>query len=341
MVEEEDLKHWRDAGHVARRTLDGIKDEITDGKHWNDVIDSAERFIRRHGGQAAFPVTISVNDMAAHYTTNSQLTPPEGLEGEMVFQKGDLVKRDVGVHIKGAIADNALTVEVGSAGNHTDQIKAAKEARDAAIEMMHPGTPWHEIGAAAEQVSKDAGFQPIRNLCGHELERWNLHAGTSIPSYSCGAYDREKNPQFKGSVEAGGIYAIEPFNTTGSSGMVENVTPSGSSNILRVTGNVRIRKALSKGKLKPLGATMARYIEERYNTLPFAERWAYPLLEKPFPEESVESLRKKWDQLVKKLTSIRFLETYTALRDADGGDVGQFEHTVLVTEGGPELLTVI
>ena len=221
MVEEEDLKHWRDAGHVARRTLEGIKDEITDGKHCNEVIDSAERFIRRHGGQAAFPVTISVNDMAAHYTTNSQLTPPEGLEGEMVFQKGDLVKLDVGVHIKGAIADNALTVEVGSAGNHTDQIKAAKEARDAAIEMMHPGTPWHEIGAAAEQVSKDAGFQPIRNLCGHELERWNLHAGTSIPSYSCGAYDREKNPQFKGSVEAGGIYAIEPFNTTGSSGMVE------------------------------------------------------------------------------------------------------------------------
>ena len=85
---------------------------------------------------------------------------------------------------------------------------------------------------------------------------------------------------------------------------------------------------------------MARYIEERYNTLPFAERWAYPLLEKPFPEEDEESLRKKWNQLVNKLTSIRFLETYTALRDADGGDVGQFEHTVLITDGGPEVLTV-
>ena len=99
MVEETDLKHWRDAGHVARRTLEGIKDEITAGKHWNDVIDSAERFIRRHGGQAAFPVTISVNDMAAHYTTNSLLEPPTGHEGEMVFQKGDLVKLDVGVPV--------------------------------------------------------------------------------------------------------------------------------------------------------------------------------------------------------------------------------------------------
>jgi methionine aminopeptidase len=97
---------------------------------------------------------------------------------------------------------------------------------------------------------------------------------------------------------------------------------------------------LAKGKVKPLGATMARYIEERYNTLPFAERWAYPLLERPFPEEEIESLRRKWDALIKKLTTIRFLEIYAALRDADGGDVGQFEHTVLITEGGPEVLTV-
>ena len=201
---------------------------------------------------------------------------------------------------------------------------------------MHPGASLHKIGEAAEQVAKDAGFASSSNLSGHEFERWNLHAGLQIPSYDCGA----DNPGYKGAVEAGGIYAIEPFNTTGSSGLVENVAPSSSSNILRVTGNVKIRKALSKGKLKPLGATMARYIEERYNTLPFAERWAYPLLEKPFPEEDEGSLRKKWNQLVKKLTSIRFLETYAALRDADGGHVGQFEHTVYVTDGGPEVLTV-
>ena len=122
--------------------------------------------------------------------------------------------------------------------------------------------------------------------------------------------------------------------------MIENVPPSDSSNILRVTGDVKIRKALSKGKLKPLGATMARYIEERYNTLPFAERWAFPLLSKPFPEEDEESLRRKWRALTKKLTSIRFLEVYSALRDVDKGVVGQFEHTVYVTEGGPEILTV-
>jgi len=336
MVEEDDLKQWRDAGHVARRTLEGIKPEIVAGKPWIDVIDSAERFIRRHGGQAAFPVTISVNEMAAHYTTNTELTPPEGYEGEMIFEKGDLVKLDVGVHIKGALGDNALTVEVGNGGMHTEQIKAAKEARDAAIEKMHPGTSWHEVGEAAQQVAIDAGFQPIRNLCGHQMERWNLHSGLSVPMYACGP----SNPGFKGKVEVGGVYAIEPFNTTGETGMIEDVPPTGSSNILRVTGDVRIRRALSKGKLKPLGATMARYIEERYNTLPFAQRWAYPLLSKPFPEEDNDALREKWKALVKKLTSIRFLEVYSALRDVDGGVVGQFEHTAYITEGGPEILTV-
>ena len=90
MVEEKDLKQWRDAGHVARRTLEGIKGEIVAGKHWSEVIDSAERFIRRHGGKAAFPVTISVNDIAAHYTSNSELTPPEEFEGEMVFRRAIL-----------------------------------------------------------------------------------------------------------------------------------------------------------------------------------------------------------------------------------------------------------
>ena len=201
---------------------------------------------------------------------------------------------------------------------------------------MHPGTPWWEIGAAADQVHTDAGFQPIRNLCGHELKRWNLHAGTSIPSYACGA----ESPGFKGSVELGSVYAVEPFNTTGKSGMIENIPPTHSSNIFRVTGDITIRKAMSKGKLKPLGATMARYIEERYHTLPFAERWAYPLLEKPFPGEEEDVLRKKWNALVKKLISIRFLETYSALRCEDRGMIGQFEHTVWITEGGPEVLTI-
>jgi len=337
LVEEADLKHWRDAGHVARRTLEAIKDEIKPGVSWHDVIESAERYIYRHGGKPAFPCTISVNEIAAHYTTDHRLTPPEDWEHGMLFKSGDLVKLDIGVHIHGAIADNALTLELGNAGNHTELIKSAKDARDAAIEMMHPGTSWHKVGAAAEQVANDAGFEPIRNLCGHQLEIFNLHAGTSVPSFNCGP----ENPGFKGEVQAGTIFAVEPFCTTGASGLVENIPPRSSSNIYRVTGDVQIKKVVAKQKLKPLGARIAHYIEERYNTLPFAERWAFPLLEKPFPDEDEESRVSKWNALIRKLTSIRFLETYAALRCADGGMVSQYEHTVHISDGGAEVLTVL
>ena len=93
---------------------------------------------------------------------------------------------------------------------------------------------------------------------------WELHAGVSVPSYACGP----DNQGFKGVVEEGGIYAIEPFNTTGSSGMIKNLGNPNSSNIYRITGMTTSRKARAKGQLKPLGAQMARNLEERYSTLP-------------------------------------------------------------------------
>ena len=37
MVDAADMKHWRDAGHVARRTLEAMKDEIKVGAKWHDV----------------------------------------------------------------------------------------------------------------------------------------------------------------------------------------------------------------------------------------------------------------------------------------------------------------
>ena len=97
---------------------------------------------------------------------------------------------------------------------------------------------------------------------------------------------------------------------------------------------------MSRKQLKPLGAQLARNLEERYSTLPFAERWAFPMLEKPFPDADEASRQSKWNALVKKLISIRFLETYHALGCHDGGMIGQFEHTILVNSGGPEILTV-
>ena len=138
MDDQSGMKFWVDAGHVARRTLDAVRPELQAGKSWVEIIDFAERFIRRNGGQPAFPTTIAVNEIAAHFTPDHADKNLQGWEDEMVLQKGDLVKIDVGVHINGHIGDNAMTVEIGNGNSHTEQIKAAKESRDAAIEKLHP-----------------------------------------------------------------------------------------------------------------------------------------------------------------------------------------------------------
>ena len=114
MVEESQLKYWRDAGHVARRTLEAMKLELQPGKTFHEIIESAERFIHRHGGKPAFPATIAVNDMAAHFTTTHLIAGVDGRENYNVLSKGDLVNIDFGVHIQGHIGDYALTMGLGN-----------------------------------------------------------------------------------------------------------------------------------------------------------------------------------------------------------------------------------
>ena len=98
-------KYWRDAGHVARRTLEAMKDELQPCKTFTkssnplsaSFIDTVESLLSG---------TIAVNDLA-HFTTNHQIEGVEGRDGDMVLQKGDCVKTDFGVHTKGHIGDNA------------------------------------------------------------------------------------------------------------------------------------------------------------------------------------------------------------------------------------------
>ena len=130
MVEEGQIKYWRDAGHVARRTLEAMKDELKVGLTFHDLIESAERYIHRHGGKPAFPATIAVNDLAAHFTTNHSVEGVADWDGNMTLKNGDLVKIDFGVHIKGCIGDNALTVEIGNSNMHTCLLYTSPSPRD-------------------------------------------------------------------------------------------------------------------------------------------------------------------------------------------------------------------
>jgi methionyl aminopeptidase len=170
---------------------------IEEGVELRKVADYLEDLIRSEGANIGFPVNLSINNEAAHFTPAP--------DTDLRFQQGDLVKLDLGAEINGCLADTAITKEV-STNNWGNLIKASEEAIENAIKKVRVGALTSEIGREIEATIKKYGYNPIYNLTGHTLEKYVLHAGISFPNYDDGS--RVK-------LYPGMTFAIEPFATTG------------------------------------------------------------------------------------------------------------------------------
>jgi len=192
-----DYEDYVQAGKIASIARSEGYKMIDENVKLLDVADYLEDFIRKSGAQIAFPVNLSINNEAAHFTP-----PPDS---DLVFHQGDLVKLDLGAEINGYIADTALTKEV-STNNWANLIRASEEALNNAIKKVKVGVMTSELGREIEATIKRYGYNPVYNLTGHTLEKYLLHAGTSFPNYDDGS--RVK-------LYPGMAFAIEPFATTG------------------------------------------------------------------------------------------------------------------------------
>lgn len=295
-LESEVIECYKKAGRLAREALERGKKMCKVGLPYFDIVKEVESVIREGGGFPAFPVNVSVNDVGAHYTPY----PGDGKR----FRPGDIVKIDVGCHVDGYIADNATTVEIGS-NIYGKMIETTEMALDAAIETVRPGIQVKEIGAAIEDIIKSAGYQPIRNLTGHRMERYVLHSGLSIPNIKRGR-DR---------IEEDMVLAIEPFATDGI-GRVDN----------GVKGEIYILR--KQRRLNEEDKDFYLWLKDRFNTLPFASYWCSPY-------------SKAYLGKLSKLERRGVVMSYPLLMEEGQGKVSQREHTVLVTKDGAEVLTRI
>jgi methionyl aminopeptidase len=232
---------YYEAGKIAAGIMEEGLKMVKPGAKLLDVANDIEDLIEKNGAKPAFPVNISINAVAAHYS-------PDAWD-ESTFKKGDLVKLDLGVHLDGYIADIAKSVDLGE---NKDLIKAAKEALVSAIEAMKPGAMTNEIGAAIEDTIDDHGFKPVINLTGHMLTRGNLHGGTIIPNINTRHGDK---------IEEGQVFAIEPFATDGAGRVVDESNAM----IFKYIGDRPIRMKEARDILK--------YAKANFGSLPFAERW--------------------------------------------------------------------
>ncbi len=295
-MNSEILEKYIQAGKIAKEAREEAAKSAKPGVSLLELGEQIEKMIRDKGADMAFPINLSLNDLAAHYTPKH--------EDETVLKDTDVLKIDIGVHVDGYVADTAVTIQFG--GNER-LVEASREALNAAIDMIRPGAKIQAISEKIEEVITSHGFKPVENLTGHGLDQYIVHAPPSIP-----------NIKFSSSktLEENQVIAIEPFASTGAGHV--NDTPD----IL----------IFSLEKEKPVRSPEAKKILnfiQRYNGLPFAERW---LLSQDAIDYGLPSSLFKIRLALRELTQNNILATYPPLRDAKGGLVSQAEHTVIVQD---------
>src|SRR3989338_1941692 len=295
----EELDNFIEAGKIAGRIREESKSLIMVDEPLLDIAETIEKMIYDEGVQPAFPVNISINDNAAHYT-------PE-FECALTLGENDVVKIDLGVAIEGAISDTAYTIDLS--GKNENLVKASSEALDAALLAIKPGVGVGEIGGIIEDKIKSYGFKPISNLTGKMIKSNDLHAGVSVPNVR-GTGD---SYTFK----VGDIFAIEPFATNGR-GQVED---SEQVEIFSIHSAQPIRMRQSRQILQ--------HVIEKYGVLPFAERW----VRREFKSKLLVSAA------LKEMLEAGVLRGYPVLKEQAGSLVAQFEHTILIEENGARVLS--
>ena len=298
-MDEEVVRKLRESGRILRETREELKGFVRENMPIIKVCEKAEELIKKKGAKPAFPCNVSINEIAAHYTS-----PPGD---KRTIPENSLVKVDIGAHVDGYVTDTAVTV----CFNHElrDMVETAEQALKKAIETIQPNMSTSKIGAVIEQAIKSRGYKPVSNLTGHQVGRYLVHAGSSLPNVAHISITK---------VRLGEAYAVEPFVT------VQNAVGK-----VEESSEVTIFRFVKQKPLKnPYAKKLLAYIEENFRTLPFAERWLQDVVPREHYREAFREL------LVSKA-----VVGYPVFVEASGKPVAQAEHTVLIVEDGCLVLT--
>ncbi len=299
LYDDEALTKFRLSGKILKETREEMKSYVREDMPIVEVCEKAESLIRDKGGKPAFPCNVSVNEVAAHYTS-----PPGDTS---VIPPNSVVKVDLGVQVDGYVTDTAFTACFNP--EYRTMTETAQIALKTAIETIRNDVQTSKVGGMVENAIKNRGFKPIQNLTGHSVGRYLIHAGTSIPNVHQVSFTK---------LRTGEIYAIEPFVTTReAAGIVEDAPPKTIFRLLK-----------TKSAKSPQAKLLLKFIEENFRTLPFTERWLMDVL----PKE-------QHNDAFKELLSTKSSMGYSVFVEMSRRPVAQAEHTVLVEEDGCTVLT--
>ena len=294
------LQDYINAGKIASEVRENARRKNHVGSTLEEICNSIEKEIKSKGGKCAFPVNVSLNEIAAHYTAEPN--------DSIIVKDTDLLKIDLGVQINGHIADTAVTVCYEP--KYDFLVQAAESALREAMSIIRVGTKSSDVGKIIENTVKQMGGIPIANLSGHSLEQYTIHAGKSVPNiWSIGSFSFQ-------STEA---YACEPFVTT----------PDGSGFVRE--GKIRnIFSLVTRKRTKDEEVNkLIDVIWQKFNMLPFALRWL-------IPEYNEKTARELLERSIKN----KVIRSYPILVEANEQRVAQAEHTFIPKENGVTVTTI-
>lgn len=294
------LDKYLQAGKISIEVKKLLREKVKVGVSALELCEIGEAKIVELGGKWAFPLNVSINNIAAHYSA-----PPDD---DLVIQKGDIVKIDCGVHVDGYVADTAFTVSFGN--DHKDLIKASEEATKAAIDMIRPGITTDRLGEEIENIIRSYDYRPIRDLTGHQLDQYLLHGPTTIPCVSGTGGVK---------VEEGQAFAIETFATTGTGSTHPDETKCFIYQLIPIQMGLRLETSRKARKI----------ILANYKEFPFTTRWIAKELGAPKANLALKDLSNKGQ-----------IKRFPALCDVKDSFVSQNEHTVYLTEDSRIITTL-
>ncbi|KAI9145318.1 peptidase M24, structural domain-containing protein [Paraphysoderma sedebokerense] len=304
----------RRAAEVHRQVRSYAQKHIKPGMTMIEICEMIENgtrnLIEESGLEAgiAFPTGCSLNHVAAHYTPNSG--------DPTVLKYDDICKIDFGTQIGGRIIDSAFTL---SFNPKFDKLKEAiRESTNTGIREAGIDVRLGDIGAAIQEVmesyeveidGKTYQVKPIRNLNGHSIGPYQIHAGKTVPIV-------KSNDQTK--MEEGEYYAIETFGSTGKGYVNEDLECSHYMKNFDV-GHVPLRLPRAKALLNT--------ITKNFGTLAFCRRYLDRLGET------------KYLMALKNLVDSGIVDPYPPLCDIKGSYTAQYEHTILLKPTCKEVLS--
>ena len=298
------------AGKIVSKIRTDASKMIKEGCLVLDLVEYVESEILKQDAEIAFPCNVSINEVAAHYTSPAN--------DKTVIHAGDLVKLDLGAMVNGCIADSAVTVMAegniderftqDQINENQELIEASAAGLEAAIATVRAGVELNKIGAAVHEAISDFDFNPIFNLMGHSLEQYNLHAGISVPNY-------DNNDTFK--LDEGQAVAIEPFATTG----IGHVNDAPGHYIYSYMANKPFRMKSTQKVLT--------YIQNNNQYVPFSGRW----ITDKFGE-------RRGGIALKQLSDAMAIYPYAPLKEKKDCFVSQKEHTLIVEKEGCTVTTL-